>query len=149
MRFVLFLILAVLAASCRSSQSPQVYLSPEPHDQSGTCYVYEGYRYGDCTALVRRDLLSTKELTQYAYPSSTDARYKPPVRLLDLTKISLDKQITPSFKLDEYLSFSKGRYGFIAEHIFGFMEQVRALLGTTVRITSGYRSPGYNEQTPG
>jgi hypothetical protein len=154
MRILFLLCFAFLLSACRDQMVPNSLMGmPGPSNQgenpSSGCFVYEALRSGDCSSLVNRDMFSAAELSQYDYVRSPDARYKPPVRLMDLTKISLDTLVTPSFKLSEYLSASKGRYGFIAEHALLFVEKVRQILGVPVKITSGFRSPGYNSGIDG
>ncbi len=154
MRFLILLCFVFATTACREQSALNNLVGgPGPSDQGGgpstNCFVYEAFRVGNCNSLVNRDMFSRAELAEYDYVSSSDPRYKPPVRLIDLTKISLDARITPSFRLSEYLSASKGRYGYIAEHALRFIENVRQILNSPVKITSGYRSPGYNSGTGG
>jgi hypothetical protein len=148
--------LALTAAGCagenqdrdRSPTGIEGGLGNSPKTDAA-CYIYPLYSVGDCSILVKRSTLTGSVKDAYTYPSSSDARYRAPANLIDLTRIDLNRQITKNFRLSEYMSAAKGRYGYIAEHVFGLMQKVRDSLGTSVRITSGYRSPGYNKKVGG
>ncbi len=122
--------------------------APGNKDQSA-CYIYPLYSVGSCEALIKRSSLTGSVKTDYTYPSSSDSRYRAPVNLIDLTKISLNAQITKNFRLSEFMATHKGRYGYFAEHVFGYLQGIRDRLAVPVRINSGYRSPGYNKKIGG
>lgn len=143
---------AVALGACAPESSelrePAGEFAPPAINKAG-CYVYPVYSVASCDALVKRASLTGADKTAYTYKSSSDSRYRAPVYLLDLAKISLSQQITKNFRLSEYMSTSKGRYGYIAEHVFTYMQKIRDSVGTSIRITSGFRSPGYNKKIGG
>jgi uncharacterized protein YcbK (DUF882 family) len=122
--------------------------TPGNKDQSA-CYIYPLYKVGDCSLLAKRSTFTGSVKTDYTYAASSDKRYHAPVYLIDLSKIDLSLQVTRNFRLSEFLSTAKGRYGYFAEHVFGYLQGIRESLGGPLRINSGYRSPGYNKKIGG
>lgn len=51
--------------------------------------------------------------------------------------------------MGEYLSRSKGRYGFMSESVLNIAQNIRDGLGLPLRINSAYRSPEYNRRIGG
>ena len=121
----------------------------QPTKPVGNCWIYEALEIGSCTALINHNSLSGTAAKEYIYANSADARYKAPVRLIDLTKIDLSQKVTANFKLGDFLSTTKGRYGFMAEYALNYIQNVRAELGVPLAVTSGYRSPAYNKKIDG
>lgn len=122
--------------------------TPGNKDQTA-CYIYPLYKVGDCSLLVKRASFTGSAKADYTYAATSDKRYRAPVYLIDLTEIDLSLQVARNFRLSEFLSTSKGRYGYYAEHVFGYLQGIRDGLGGPLKINSGYRSPGYNKKIGG
>lgn len=146
--------IAFVACSEKGSSLPSV--SPSEDEQSNktppqdpSCFIYPEYKVANCNSLIRRSSLRGESKSDYSYPNSSDARYRAPSHLIDLTKIDLNTRVTKNFKLDEFMQIFKGRYGLFAEHVFGYAQQIRDEVKAPLRVTSGYRSPAYNKSIKG
>jgi hypothetical protein len=87
--------------------------------------------------------------SDYAYPTSADPRYTRPVRFIDLAAWPGSLAIAPNFVLSEIAQLSKGPYGLVQPHLVDHLQALREASGGPLTITSGYRSPAYNEGVGG
>jgi len=109
-----------------------------------------------CFLGVKRDgtaCLDTIEATglgaDYAWPTSSDARYRTPIRVIDLQAVDLSTQLAPNFRASEFLQAWKGRYGVLQPHAIARLQEVRDEVGGPVQVNSGFRSPAYNSSIDG
>lgn len=87
--------------------------------------------------------------SDYTWPSSTDARYRTPQRVIDLEAVDLSLQIAPNFRASELLQAWKGQYGVLQPHAIARLQDVREEVGGPVQVNSGFRSPAYNTSIDG
>jgi hypothetical protein len=87
----------------------------------------------------------------YAYPPpyGGSAQYAAPDRFVDLEAVDLSMAVAPNFAMSEFLAPEKGRWGVLQAGLVEDLQALRDLLGVPVRVTSGYRSPGWNEGVGG
>jgi hypothetical protein len=92
----------------------------------------------------------------YVYPDNANfpskalsEQYRAPHSFLDLSSQSLRVKVAPDFMLNEFVQSEKGRYGIILPVAVKVAQAIRDALGGTIKITSGYRSPGYNSRVEG
>jgi Peptidase M15 len=92
----------------------------------------------------------------YVYPnpnnfSDVDMRpqYIAPSYFFDLSNIDANKKIASNFKIGDFMSARKGRYGLFSSDVVTKLQSIRNNLKRAVYVTSGYRSPGYNRNTDG
>jgi uncharacterized protein YcbK (DUF882 family) len=97
-----------------------------------------------------------KTYPDYAYPNPNDFNddnlrhlYHKPVGILDLRKINGATMIAPNFRVQDFMSEAKGRYGLFSSHVVSQLQKLRNFVNSPVFVTSGYRSPGYNRRTDG
>ncbi|MEK6553644.1 MAG: D-Ala-D-Ala carboxypeptidase family metallohydrolase [Bdellovibrionota bacterium] len=148
--FAVFLMMTTAACGEKSSPEAAGPTKPAPEQKSpNTCWLYEKYEAAECVGLAALSSFSSRDKAQYNYVTSSDKRYRKPTHLIDLTKINLNQQVTRNFKLSEFMQASKGRYAFFAEHVFGFVQNIRDQLGTVIRVNSAFRSPAYNKKIGG
>jgi 3D (Asp-Asp-Asp) domain-containing protein len=114
----------------------------EPEDDDGPTVCYPGANNDWTTCL---PLSFPGEPSGYDYPGllNGNVNYRQPIAYLDLTAIPSDTKLAPNFTLGEFAQQSKGRYAVVQPHAVDKVQQIRSALGT-VKINSGYRSPGYN-----
>ncbi len=110
------------------------------------CYPGVDNKYTGCYGLVA---LSTIKDSAYVWPASSASNYKPPVYVLDLTKVSASTKIAKNFVLSEVMSASKGKYGVFSAQTVARLQAVRSQLGTALTVNSGFRSPGHNKGISG
>jgi hypothetical protein len=63
--------------------------------------------------------------------------------------ISSNTKLSENFSAGEFVSANKGRFALFSSHVLTQMQFMRNLVKRAVRITSGYRSPGYNRKIDG
>jgi hypothetical protein len=80
----------------------------------------------------------------YRYPDSSDGRYAPPIRFLDLGALRPDEALAPHFALDELAQAWKGRFAVVQPHLIEHLEDIRVAIGQPLFVNSGYRNPSYN-----
>ena len=92
---------------------------------------------------------------QYQYPNpnrfpdkASQNQYRQPHAFLDLKSLKPESFVSPNLQLQEFAALSKGRYAVILPILIQSTQKIREQLGPGLRITSGYRSPGYNAKTP-
>jgi hypothetical protein len=87
----------------------------------------------------------------YAYPPpyGGSAQYAAPDRFVDLEAVDLSLSVAPNFAMSEFMAPEKGRWGVLQAGLVEDLQALRDLLGVPVRVTSGYRSPGWNEGVGG
>lgn len=97
-----------------------------------------------------------EQSSDYVYPSAAEfpnpkmrPQYRPPFALLDLNIISKNTKLSENFSAGEFVSAQKGRFALFSSHVLTQMQFIRNLVKRAVRITSGYRSPGYNRKIDG
>ena len=84
----------------------------------------------------------------YAYPSSSDARYPEPTAYLYVDDIPADTKVAPNFTRDELVQAWKGDWAVLQVHAVERLQDLRNELGP-ISVNSGYRNPGYNESVGG
>ncbi len=125
-----------------------------------TSACFPGKNQSICfSTLERSQLREQNSLYQYSdpntdpsFPASFDKRqYEAPDRLLELRNIPNTTLLSPNFVRGELVADGsrRGFYGLFSPRTLLHLEAMRADLGRPVRITSGYRSPGYNQQLDG
>jgi|GEM_PF-1373882 len=110
------------------------------------CYPGVSFDWSVCFDLVRADSFN---LTDYAYPASTDARYRAPDFYLDLQTVSSNPRLATNFVLNEFMQSAKGRYGVFRPQTVAHWQRIRSSLGVALTVNSGYRNPGYNDGIDG
>lgn len=60
--------------------------------------------------------------------------------------MSPEARLTADFSLKDFVSASKGRYAVLSPSVVRRIQSIRDRLGAGLRVTSGYRSPGYNRR---
>jgi hypothetical protein len=85
----------------------------------------------------------------YRYPVSSDPRYASPLRLIDLAAWHGSFPLARNFILSEFAQISKGQYAVVQPHLVDHLQALRNASGGPLTITSGYRSPAYNEGVGG
>jgi len=89
----------------------------------------------------------------YIYPRPPDwlsfainRQYTSPSAILDLTVIDPSTPLSASFQVQDFMANRKGPYGLYSPLVVERMQTLVNELKKPVRITSGYRSPGYNRK---
>ncbi len=93
-------------------------------------------------------LPSTQSEYNYNYDGS-DYRYFTPSYFIDLEDLGSDLELDTYFKLYEFMSFKKGRYGIFSSLVVDKLSELRSFIQLPIQVNSGYRSPGYNEEIGG
>ena len=93
---------------------------------------------------------------QYSYPNPKDYpkdelrdQYRAPYAFLDLHKISGTTALSKNLLLQDFAIPEKGRYALVLPALVEAVQKIRSRLGPGLKITSGYRSPGYNSDIDG
>lgn len=144
----------------RNSSSPSQEISGGNGATRPTSACYPGKTQSICFSTVARsDLREQNNLYQYpdpnsdaSFPSSFDKKqYMAPDRLLPLREIPTNTLLSPNFARSEMVADGavRGFYGLFSPQTIRRLEEMRAAIGRPIRITSGYRSPGYNQQLDG
>lgn len=122
-------VVALIMAACDGSEA--CYLGPEEDGRA-------------CIALDAADTILDPG-GDYAYPDPLGGsrQYRPPAFYLDLEVITGATRVAPNFRLDELAQAAKGRYAVVQTHVVDELQGMRDAVGG-LRVTSGYRSPGYN-----
>jgi uncharacterized protein YcbK (DUF882 family) len=88
---------------------------------------------------------------EYKYPrkekfpdSNSREQYRAPYAFIDLLQVHGDTPLSKSLRLKDFASTQKGRYALVLPSLVKNVESIHSSLGAGLRITSGYRSPGYN-----
>lgn len=111
---------------------------------SGKCYP----------TISKANLIDPNKDFVYPNPSTFPRKeqrkqYSAPLHLLDLKNINPNDRVAANFKLGDFLSASKGRYGVFSISVVEKVQKIRDEIRLPVFINSGYRSPGYNRRTDG
>lgn len=85
----------------------------------------------------------------WRYPRSSDARYRPPVRFLDLTSLDPALQLAPNFTLSELAQAYKGSWAVVQPHFIARLQALREEVGAPITVNSGYRNPAWNQSVGG
>ncbi|MEK6554775.1 MAG: D-Ala-D-Ala carboxypeptidase family metallohydrolase [Bdellovibrionota bacterium] len=107
-----------------------------------------------CAAIVgAQKIVDPKK--EYVYPDNSQfpdkgkrEQYRAPYAFLDLSQVSGNLALSKNFRLSDFAIPQKGRYGLVLPQLVKMVQNMHNKLGTGLRITSGYRSPGYNSGTP-
>lgn len=84
----------------------------------------------------------------YPEPLGGSRQYREPVAFLDLNELAGSIRVAENFRLDELAQASKGRYAIVQTHAVEYLQEMRDDIGP-IRVTSGFRSPGYNAGVEG
>lgn len=161
----LFFVLATLVHCAPPGESSLASAKRDPDSDpkmgrpTKVCY-YPSANNAYChQTLAITDISDGKELYDYPspfnnpqFPRGFDPKqYMAPDRLLNLRDIPPSALISPHFTRDELMPANsiRGNYGFFSPTVLSKIEAIRTQLGVPVTITSGYRSPGYNERLSG
>ena len=118
-------------------------VEPEPVVNE-VCYPGANEAYDVCVEL---DPAGSQGI-DYAYPSSSDARYPEPTAYLYVDDIPADTKVAPNFTRDELVQAWKGDWAVLQVHAVERLQDLRNELGP-ISVNSGYRNPGYNESVGG
>lgn len=112
----------------------------QPPDPFALCFLGSDLTRTTCVPTVAASGLGP----DYQWPSSSDARYRTPRRVLDLAAVDLSIRVAPNFRASEFVQEWKGRFGLLQPHAVERLQAVRDAVGGPVQVTSGFRSPAYN-----
>jgi GH18 family chitinase len=125
-----------------TTPAPTVGTVPAPDDE--VCYPGEHGAYDVCATLEP----AGSQGSDYDYPSTSMANYEEPTHLLRLSDIPGGTKLAPNFTRDELAQEWKGDWGVVQVHAVERLQDLRDVVGALV-VTSGYRSPGYNDGVGG
>ncbi|MCA9489679.1 MAG: hypothetical protein KC621_07135, partial [Myxococcales bacterium] len=108
------------------------------------CYLGSDRSGDTCLALVTLPAGTSG----YAYPSSADARYAPPVRYLDLRDWTGSERLAPNFTLSELAIEDDGRWAVVQPRAVAHLQAMRDRLGG-LNVNSGYRNVSHNAAVGG
>lgn len=121
------------------------------------CYFSDSSLVAPCLKTI--PLVLNEDSMEYIYPDPFEAinfpltqnpyQYLPPINTIDLLDIEQGFKLSPHFKSVELMSPRKGQHGFFSPNAFYYLNRMRALIKAPLIITSGYRSPVYNEKIGG
>lgn len=142
-------LLALVSCSRNSGGTAPVGRGPNAVPEQKECQIYPDFSVGNCKALVNFNDISGPDKSAYNYPVLTDPRYPVPARFIDLTQVSMETSFTKNFKVKDFMSPAKGRYGIFASHVISIIQTIRDAVNAPVQINSGYRNPSYNDGVGG
>lgn len=122
---------------------------PKPPGSTTACYLKTCFVTTPHSQIVNSN-------GDYNYPNPNDfanpslrPQYVAPFFYLDLSKINAKTYLSQNFQAGEFMATYKGRYALFASDVLTHLQQMREYLARAIRITSGYRSPGYNSRLSG
>ena len=164
--FVLVLICVLSGCNSQKNSSSLTEINnapdtPRPPDAPGTenptpgvsdplaCYLNACFPTASISPIAREND-DYEYLGEENYPDrSLQKFYRGPERVLDLNSIPENTKLSPSFKISEFMSPDKGRYGLFSTHVVSQLQFLRNSINRVIKINSGYRSPGYNSSISG
>lgn len=148
-RFLFFLILYILFCFCACSKfSPKLELYQ-------ICWEGENLDYKSCVPLYNSEELNLDDDYNYPDPRTDPSfnydieKYLFPIRFVDLKVVNSIQKLSKNFVLDEFMSLSKGRAAIFSSPVVSLLQRMRDEIDCSIIITSGYRSPGYNNSIEG
>ena len=146
-KILIFILLGAVLTNCAPDENA-VERERVLQQKTKLCFPGADLSGNTCLYTTRLGLMDTPE--HYEYPPVEQSKlsfdYSPPIRFVDLLYVKKDDHLSPNFKVQEFMSFHKGRYGVVQPKMIYALEQIRAELGRPLSITSGFRSPFYNSQ---
>ena len=97
-----------------------------------------------CSPVLPFDAATFGEAYDYPPPYGGSSQYDAPARYVDLSREDPDRAVAPNFVMGEFMLPEKGRWGVLQAVLVERLQELRDRAGAPVRVTSGYRSPGWN-----